>query len=172
MYHVHCTRDGICPVPVFQTNKNKKNDMKKSYFYLAGLAIVLLGLLFQSSANQSGAWLSNELIYPAAITRDSANADKYITVNANRPFKEDSKGIFHIEYVESSGADDAAFTFQGSNFPANLALWDDISTWTWTATNDTTITQTNVYAYYRIRVNDATPAAFSSTTRLGLKLCK
>jgi hypothetical protein len=146
--------------------------MKKSYFYLAGLVIVLLGLLFQSSANQAGAWLSNELIYPAAITRDSANADKYIVVNANRPFKEDSKAIFHIEHVKSSGTDTAAFTFQGSNFPANLALWDDISTWTWTATNDTTLTKTNVYAYYRIRVNDATPAAFNSTTRLGLKLCK
>ncbi len=155
----------------FQTNK-KNNDMKKSYLYLAGLAVVLLGLLFQSSTNQAGAWLSNELIYPTAITRDSANADKYIVVNANRPFKEDSKAIFHIEHVKSSGTDDAGFTFQGSNFPANLALWDDITSWTWTATNDTTLTQTNVYAYYRIRVNDPSTVAFSSTTRLGLKLCK
>jgi len=170
---VHSARGGICTAPVFQTNKNKNNDMKKSYLYLAGLVIVLLGLLFQSSTNQtSGAWLSNELIYPTAITRDSANADKYITVNATSPFKEDSKAIFHIEHVKSSGTDDAGFTFQGSNFPATLALWDDISSWTWTATNDTTITATNTYAYYRIRVNDPVTVAFSSTTRLGLKLCK
>lgn len=146
--------------------------MKKAFFYIAGLLVVALGVLFQSSTNSVSAWMPNELIYPAAITRDSANADKYITVNAGNPFKEDSKAIFHIEHVKSSGTDDAAFTFQGSNFPATLALWDDISSWTWTATTDTTIVATNTYAYYRIRVNDPSTVAFSSTTRLGLKLCK
>ena len=120
--------------------------MKKAFFYLAGLLVVALGVVFQSSTSGTSAWLPNELIYPAAIVRDSANADKYITVNAGNPFKEDSKAIFHIEHVKSSGTDDAEFTFQGSNFPATLALWDDISSWTWTATTDTTIVATNTYA--------------------------
>ena len=144
----------------------------KSFFYIFGLVVVLSGVLFQANTFGTAAWSSNELIYPAAITRDSANADKYISVNAVSPFKEDSKGIFHIEHVKNSGSDDAAFTFQGSNFPSVLNLWDDISTWTWTATSDTTITTTNTYAYYRIRVNDSSPVAFSSTTHVGLKLCK
>lgn len=144
----------------------------KLFLYGAGIAIVLLGVLFQASTSSNTAWMPNELIYPAVITRDSANADKYITVNTGNPFKEDSKGIFHIEHVKASGTDDAGFTFQGSNFPATLNLWDDISTWTWTDTKDTTIVTTNTYAYYRIRVNDPSTVAFSSTTRLGLKLCK
>lgn len=146
--------------------------MKKAYFYIAGLVFVVLSLLLQSSTNQTGALTSYELIYPAVLTRDSANADKYITPNLNRPFREDSKLLFHLEHVKSSGTDTAVFTLQGSNFPGNLNLWDDVATWTWTATNDTVVKVTDALAYYRIRVNDATPVAFSSTTRLGLKLSK
>lgn len=145
---------------------------KKLFLYGLGIAVIAIGIVLQSSTNASNAWMSNELIYPAAIIRDSANADKYITVNSGNPFKEDSKAIFHVEHSKASGSDDALFTFQGSNFPATLNLWDDISTWTWTATNDTTIVATNTYAYYRFRVNDSSPVAFSSTTRLALKLCK
>lgn len=144
--------------------------MKRAIFYIAGIAFVVLALIFQSSTNQTGQLTPYELIYPTVITRDSAGADKYIVANLNRPFKQDSKLFFHIEHVKASGTDTAVFTLQRSNFPGNLALWDDQSTWTWTATNDTTFVLTDVYAYYRIRVNDATPIAFSSTTRAGLKL--
>ena len=146
--------------------------MKRAYFYIVGIAFVLLALLFQSSTNQTGMLTSYELLYPPVITRDSANADQYIVPNLNRPFKEDSKLLFHLEYNEASGVDTAVFTLQGSNFAGSLNLWDDVSTWTWTATNDTTIKVTDAVAYYRIRVRDATPQAFSATTRLGLKLSK
>lgn len=146
--------------------------MKRIYFYVAGIAFVLVALLLQSSSNQTGQLSSYELIYPAVLSRDSAGADKYIVPNLNRPFKEDSKLLFHIEHVKSSGTDTAVFTLQGSNFPGNLSLWDDVATWTFTATNDTVIKVTDALAYYRIRVNDATPIAFSSTTRLGLKVTK
>lgn len=144
--------------------------MKRIYFYIAGISFVLLALLFQSATTQTGQLTPNELIYPSVISRDSANADKYITANLNRPFKEDSKLFFHFEHIKSSGTDTALFTLQRSNFPGALALWDDQATWTWTATNDTTFVLSDVYAYYRVRVQDATPIAFASTTRLGLKL--
>lgn len=144
--------------------------MKRIYFYIAGITFVLLALLFQSSTNQTGQLTPNELIYPAVIARDSAGADKYITANLDRPFKEDSKLFFHIEHIKASGTDTAVFTLQRSNFANKLALWDDAATWTWTGTNDTSFVLTDVYAYYRLRVNDATPIAFSSTTRAGLKL--
>ena len=158
----------ISPAIFFQQQKNQQ--MKRIHFYIAGIIFVLGALLFQSSTNQTGQLQSNELIYPAAISRDSAGADKYIVANLNRPFKENSKLLFHIEHVKSSGTDTAVFTVQRSNFAASLALWDDAGTWTWTATNDTSFVVTDAYAYYRIRVNDATPIAFASTTRLGLKL--
>ena len=146
--------------------------MKRIHFYIAGIAFVLLALLFQSSTNQTGQLTSYELIYPPVISRDSAGADKYIVANLNRPIKEDSKLLFHLEHVKSSGTDTAVFTLQASNFAGSVNLWDDVATWTWTATNDTIIKVTDAAAYYRIRVNDATPIAFASTTRLGLKLAK
>lgn len=146
--------------------------MKRIHFYIAGILFVIAALVFQSSTNQAGQLTSYELIYPPVISRDSAASDKYITPNLNRPFKEDSKLLFHLEHVKSSGTDTAVFTLQGSNFAGNLGLWDDVATWTWTATNDTVVKVTDALAYYRIRVNDATPIAFSSTTRLGLKLSK
>lgn len=146
--------------------------MKRIHFYIAGITFVLAALLFQSSTSQTGQLTSYELIYPAAISRDSAGADKYIVANLNRPFKEDSKLLFHLEHVKSSGTDTAVFTLQASNFAGSVNLWDDVATWTWTATNDTIIKVTDAAAYYRIRVNDATPIAFASTTRLGLKLAK
>jgi len=146
--------------------------MKKIHFYIAGIVFVLTAMILQSMTTQTGALTSYELIYPPVISRDSASADKYITPNLNRPFREDSKLLFHIEHVKSSGTDTAVFTLQGSNFVGNLNLWDDVATWTWTATNDTVVKVTDALAYYRIRVNDASPIAFSSTTRLGLKLSK
>jgi hypothetical protein len=154
---------------IFKKSKMKPNRI---FFYIAGVIFVLAAMVLQSSTNQAGQLTSYELIYPPVISRDSAGADKYIVPNLNRPFKEDSTLLFHLEHVKSSGTDTAVFTLQASNFAGSLNLWDDVSTWTWTATNDTIIKVTDAAAYYRIRVNDATPIAFASTTRLGLKLAK
>lgn len=142
-------------------------------FLLAGfvLLFVIGSVLLQSSTTASSGYTSNELIVPAAIVRDASNATKTMVINP-RPFKEDSKVLFHVEHVKASGTDAATLTIEGSNFSPDLGLWDVVSTLSYSATADTTITLTNTHAYYKVVVTSTPSGAFSATTNVAVKLCK
>lgn len=136
------------------------------------MLFIALAVVFQSSTNAgSSGYSSYEIITPTALVRDSSTATQTMVVNP-RPFKEDSKALFHIEHVKASGTDAATLTLQGSNFSPDANLWDVVSTLSYSATSDTTIVLTNTHAYYKLVVSSSPSAAFSATTNLSLKLCK
>jgi len=147
--------------------------MNKVLTYFTGACLLLLvGMLFQSATPEASS-SADQVVIPTATTINQTDSVAYMTINT-RELKLDYKSTWHLELVENSGTVTSTVTLQGSNFDPDSNLWEDVATWSVSATGDTTMTydgDSPSYSFWRIKTEKATNSGnYSVTLNAGVKL--
>lgn len=146
--------------------------MKVLNYFLGACVVLFVGMMLQSATPEASS-SADQVVIPTAITINQTDSVKYMTINT-RELKLDYKTTWHLELVENSGTVTSTVTLQGSNFPPSDGLWEDVATWSVSATGDTVMTydgDSPSFAFWRLKLEKATNSGnYSVTLNAGVKL--